>query len=492
MNIQEFRQKYPAYNDMSDQEISDSFHAKYYSDMDKAEFDKNFLGVAQKEAPVEQPQVTTEVPEWGRNYPNLYGVAGAARETLGPVLEAALTAGGAAAGTATAGPMGGVAGAGLGYAGSKNLLEAIDAALGNSKGKSLKEQVQELPGEIAAGEAIEAAGPVIGKGLKAAGKAATQALGMTTGAGPGMVESAVKGGKDFTEAMRGKVSGEEIVQNVKNAFGSLKEQRGAAYRKQLEKVTQNKAPIDISPLKQKVIDYLAKLKVGFKGDGGLDFSNSKLPGKQAAEVEQAFNDILRWDQTPENVTALGLDTLKQRLGNYYTENTAAGAMISELERETKNLILREVPEYAKMTKGYSEATKLIKDIESTLMAGKNYKPDQTLRRISSALRENFEMRKELLNILGDKTGEDITGQVAGYAANQWIPRGLIGKLGAGGVAYGSVASGLNPWMASLLATSSPRAVGEFLNIYGHALRASQKVSPTTYRTLAFGAAQNQE
>lgn len=44
MNIKEFRQKYPEYNDMSDEELSKSFHQKFYSDMDYKEFSNKFIG----------------------------------------------------------------------------------------------------------------------------------------------------------------------------------------------------------------------------------------------------------------------------------------------------------------------------------------------------------------------------------------------------------------------------------------------------------------
>src|SRR3990172_6839884 len=97
-------------------------------------------------APAARPE--GKVPAWAARYPNLYGIAGAARETLDPVIKAGAMIGGGVAGTAAAGPMGGLAGTGLGFAGAKNLLESADVALGNIPGSTLKEQVQELPGEI--------------------------------------------------------------------------------------------------------------------------------------------------------------------------------------------------------------------------------------------------------------------------------------------------------------------------------------------------------
>ena len=44
MNIQEIRQKYPQYNDLSDEQLADGFHSKFYSDISKEDFYKS-LGV---------------------------------------------------------------------------------------------------------------------------------------------------------------------------------------------------------------------------------------------------------------------------------------------------------------------------------------------------------------------------------------------------------------------------------------------------------------
>ena len=44
MNIVEFRKKYPAYDDLSDKELSDALYSKYYSDLDRSEFDATFTG----------------------------------------------------------------------------------------------------------------------------------------------------------------------------------------------------------------------------------------------------------------------------------------------------------------------------------------------------------------------------------------------------------------------------------------------------------------
>jgi hypothetical protein len=44
MNIVQFRKQNPAYDDFSDKELSDALYSKYYSDLDRSEFDSTFTG----------------------------------------------------------------------------------------------------------------------------------------------------------------------------------------------------------------------------------------------------------------------------------------------------------------------------------------------------------------------------------------------------------------------------------------------------------------
>lgn len=44
MNIVQFRKQNPAYDDLSDKELSDALYSKYYSDLDRSEFDSTFTG----------------------------------------------------------------------------------------------------------------------------------------------------------------------------------------------------------------------------------------------------------------------------------------------------------------------------------------------------------------------------------------------------------------------------------------------------------------
>ncbi len=54
MNLQEIRQKYPQYDDLSDEKLLQGFHSKYYSDMSYDDFIAK-IGVSPANGPAEVP-----------------------------------------------------------------------------------------------------------------------------------------------------------------------------------------------------------------------------------------------------------------------------------------------------------------------------------------------------------------------------------------------------------------------------------------------------
>jgi hypothetical protein len=124
-----------------------------------------------------------------------------------------------------------------------------------------------------------------------------------------------------------------------------------------------------------------------------------------------------------------------------------------------------------MTKGYEEATSIIKDIESAMMLRKQgmsgrVTADATLRRITSAMKDNNELRLDMVRLLGNKTGNEIEELAAGYAMNKVVPNGLA-RYTAGGV--GALTAMINPQYLPIIAAASPRLQGEFLLFFGKGL-----------------------
>ena len=117
----------------------------------------------------------TNVPDWARSNPSLYGIAGATRELLSPIAEAGGMIAGGVIG-APGGPLGSALGAGLGYGIGKQTIRAADIALGNVAPESSGKEMVRAAKNVAEGAALDAGGqlivPVIGAAVKGAGKVA--------------------------------------------------------------------------------------------------------------------------------------------------------------------------------------------------------------------------------------------------------------------------------------------------------------------------------
>lgn len=440
-----------------------------------------------------QPEADN-VPQWGRENPNLYGVAGAAKETLKaigrPVAQGVGLAGGALAG-APLGPAGMAVGAGLGYAGVNRLLKTADAMSGGPT-ETLPEAFTATGKDVAEGAAMEAGGQVAGKAIQGAvtgaGKVIKPVLGRLSSTGTAAVEEAIKSGKStglpltenplaaktaFDKALRGKITPEEVVSNAKSSLNELKMQRSADYQQKLAEIGKNTKQIDLTPLHNKMNGLMSRYNVRtsiVKGKIKVDTSRIAMGKTGRNDIEDIVETIASWGKQPNDKTAIGLDTLKRQLDDFYSDSSQAREFVTSLNNEVKKIINTAVPEYGKMTKGYAEATSLIKDIESGLMLRKQgmtgrIVADQSLRRLISTMKDNKELSRDLVTILGNKTNADLTGQIAGTAMSAPLPSGLAGNapIAIGGAA---ALSSLNPSFLPVIAASSPRIQGEFLRLFG--------------------------
>jgi hypothetical protein len=115
-------------------------------------------------APGAQP-----VPEWAVRNPELYGLAGAAKEALGPVVTGLMGAGGAIAGTVMGGPVGGVVGGGGGYAAGEELNYLAEQALGLRGPREGAEQFTAPLYNLGLGAAFETGAGLAASGLSKLG-----------------------------------------------------------------------------------------------------------------------------------------------------------------------------------------------------------------------------------------------------------------------------------------------------------------------------------
>lgn len=423
-----------------------------------------------------------------------------------PALEMGGTLAGGALGTAAEPGGGTVVGAGLGYAAGRQGANALEEYAGMRKPTTLAQAATQAVKDVPVGAAMEAGGQVVGKVLppvvSAVGKGAKQVLGKMTGAGTGAVEEAIKSGEktgftwnplksrtDFDKALRGEISGEDIVDNAKGALQSLKEMRTAEYQKQLAKISGEKS-IDASPVFKKMDGLMKQYNIKTNPDGTLDLSRVAMGKTGRKDIEEVINTISDWGTQKGDRTPVGLDTLKRQLDDFYSDSSQARQFVTSLRNTVRSTISNAVPEYDKMTKGYSEATRLIKDMESGLMIRKQgmtgrVVADQTLRRLTSAMRDNFELRKDLLETLGNKAGQDLSGQTAGYAMRSITPLGISGT-GPAILGEAALAHYVHPAFWPVLAASSPRVSGEFLRMFGKALGEFPETSQAIGKAIAYG------
>jgi hypothetical protein len=416
-----------------------------------------------------------------------------------PSLEFGGMLAGGVAGT-PAGPAGNVAGAGLGYAAGKNIADQLFSEPG-----TLGEELVETGKDVVTGAAMEAGGAVLGKALPwvfgKAGEAFKAVHGRLTGLGKEATEQALTAGKqmganpfknysDFDKSLRGKITGEEVVANAQGALQKLKDQRSEAYLGQLEALSANKQPINMQPMGEKIATLLKRyVRVG--KDGAVDWERSALGSKNSegvTKIKDIMDTLKTWGSRPEDATPVGLDMLKRQMDGFYSESSQARSFVTSLRGIVKDSLVKEVPQYARMTKGYEEATKIIKDVESGLMMRKQgmsgrIVADQTLRRLLSSMKDNFELRKDLVRVLSQE-GDDISGQIAGYGMRSLVPVGLAGT-GPAMIGSAAAAKFLNPMFWPVLASSSPRISAEFLRVFGKGLSEVAGTGPLIGKTIAY-------
>lgn len=470
---------------------------------------------------IEQPKPSQpDLPFWEKT-----------KAVVKPMVRPALEFGGATVGGVLAAPLNIVApgvsealGVGGGYMIGSQAADVAEQFMGmQTPSQSLAGAFLKTMGKIPDAIINAAAGPATKGLLQLGGKVLSPVLGRLSGTGTGAVTTAVKSGEQlkgvnvfksltpFDEAMRGKISGQDVVQNTKNALGVLKEQRLADYQAHLSNITginpqgtaipgqplPQSQPIDMTPIKDKVVVLMRRY--GVKIDPvtrEIDTSRIAMGKSGRNDIEDTLKDVMGWGSKQGDDTVIGLDTLKRRLDDFYSDSSQARQFVESLRNTVKDTIVKAVPEYGEMTKGYAEITGLIKDIESGLMLRKQgisgrIVADQTLRRLMSAMKDNFALRKDLVNALSQQSGEDLMGQIAGYTMRSPLPIGLAGT-GPTMIGEAALAKFVSPYFYPVLAASSPRLQGEFLRLYGKGLMELAGAGQYGGRVAAYGVTKGRE
>lgn len=359
------------------------------------------------------------------------------------------------------------------------------------------------------GEALQKAGAAIdpialtGRGASKVasglGEGATQLLGVMTGEGAPVMKQALKGTgltsetSAFVKGMRKETRPENLIADVKDALYGIKETRSARYRQALADIGADKTALDLNPIKTRLIELLGpdRYNIRITPEGKLDFSRSTVQRTERSKIQELVNDVSSWGSKPGDNTAAGLDILKKKLDDFYSENRNTRAFVTSLKDTVKKTIVDQVPKYAEMTKEYEQITRLVKDMESSLALGNRATMDTTLRKLTGAVKEDFEFRRTLLSELEQISGRKLSEEIAGLSMQSLPPKRLTGRVAAGGTAGAIGAGVISPWFLSIAATTSPRVMGEFLNAFGFSKNQVNKAVGVLKRTGAFDQAPRQ-
>lgn len=344
-------------------------------------------------------------------------------------------------------------------------------------------QEGELPGKAdALAQAELAAGfEVLAGTLPFAGKVGAAILGKTTGTSGPVIKEAFENPDVRKYAARASKEGgvgllREALNDAKRGFARLSADRGAKYVKQLEKIKSR--PEKLREIKENAVlrgqealeDASVKLQKGKLSIGA--FRNSAIEQGRSA-TQKAYRTLRTWN----DLSAAGLDRLKKKLNQFKNSvrNTTDGsyAVIKSMSESVDDGLKTYVPGYQKMTADYRAASETLDEIDRALSPG-NPNVDTAVRKLLLTLRENNEIRKGFLEQIEKKAGRDITGKLAGQELSALAPKGLAGRIAAGGIPFSASAVVANPaiWPPVLLyiASLSPRLVGEATSLLGSLYR----------------------
>jgi hypothetical protein len=344
------------------------------------------------------------------------------------------------------------------------------SAIGAGTGALLTPSVENRGNAAMFGAATGPVGEIFKPAAKLGGWIGKEILGLSTGAGPQAIEEAAKAGvtgnQQFLQNLRGEAPVRDILEAAQGGLQTLKNQRKLAYEQGIQTTNKNQVFLDFKPIQETFNDTLKGLTV--KGVGGVEAS--RVGQKTLNEIDEIKTVLNEWKSKPELHTAEGLDALKRRIDDLYSNDMSkeAKSILSQTRSKVKQTIVKQDPNYAKTMQDYEESLGLERELEQALGLGDKTSVDAAVRKLQSLTRNNantsFEYRKQLADILKKEAGVDLMPALAGQALNTYVPRGLhriIPSFTAGSGITGAMtigASGLAP--LATLPLQSPRLVGE--------------------------------
>ena len=260
-------------------------------------------------------------------------------------------------------------------------------------------------------------------------------------------------------AKEGAVSAPEIVGSVREAFQGVKERKSQAYKEGIASTQGNQVFLDFKPIREAFNETVESLK-----SKNLGVEASKVGPDTMAKVHEIEVILSEWERKPELHTAGGLDDLKQRIDDVYSQGMTnqAKRVMTATRNKVKETISKQDPNYEKTMADYEEGLKLEREIQQALGLGDKTGVDTTIRKLAQVFSNKSTLSKqyrlELLQELEKVGGKNLIDKLAGYAMGQSAP-GALQLLADLGVAAGahmiSPEAGVTT-LAALAAAQSPK------------------------------------
>jgi hypothetical protein len=380
---------------------------------------------------------------------------------------------------------------------------------------------QRIAGQIARNvDPITATTNILGKALPATvkgaanltGRAVSNVLGTTTGAGGAAVREAARVGFDrsvagaptdqanaFLDAMRRPgTSADELVQLARDGVANLRQQASQRYVDKMQQFGRAPVPLDITNVRRRI--------AAIKPDSYDTWRDSQGPRPTSHRAWETMNQFVdeyayKATQDPALLDPLAIDQFKQdlydvgsKVGGPYDRDAAriAGTAYGAVKDE----LIKHDPVYADIMKDYENAKIEADKLESTFSLGaargKQPNVESAGRKLTSIFRNNVNTNYGSRTAQADRLADlDTTGRLfpmlAGQSLSSGLARGIQGAVARAGATSGLAGIGLDMIPMALnvpdyisgynlaaLPLMSPRTVGEAAYYGGRGAGAATK------------------
>jgi hypothetical protein len=326
------------------------------------------------------------------------------------------------------------------------------------------------------GNAISGIGGAVGRNVKAGtiGNIATDVMGIPIDKSGEVLREAARSGyanprnvSELAENMRGNRSPADLVEQFRSALENTRHARSESYKEGIATTKGNQVFLDFKPIREEFNKTLETLKS--RGVGGVEAS--KVGPETMSKVNEIKGILDEWENKPELHTAGGLDDLKQRIDDVYTQGMTnqAKRVLTNTRNKVKDTIVKQDKNYEKTMSEYEEALATEREIEKSLGLGPKASVDLTLRRLKTMMGPTStmgnEFRRELTRQLAESGNQNLMEALAGQSLKEWHPSGLAGPALGMNALYtaGRVLSGdVTPLSGLALPFQSPRVMGELM------------------------------